>query len=160
MVHNLKLSANNRRRKDFFKLPIADQKLLEELGYKSKLAEVDKAIIANAAFVRQMVAQPQIFSDADLGEEEDEFDGAADEYGEPGTTQLLHFFTLNSNAMQDNLILIVTLMIIPMTTSILTRMTTRYRTQTLTTVIRTRMSSEVTHPQRSGIGQRTSTWTS
>ncbi|PPQ79034.1 hypothetical protein CVT25_002343 [Psilocybe cyanescens] len=55
------LSANNRRRKDVYTLPKADQDLLESLGYKHKLDAVDKAIIANADFLHQMVDDPRIF---------------------------------------------------------------------------------------------------
>ncbi|KAH9947863.1 N2227-domain-containing protein [Amylocystis lapponica] len=55
------LSANNRRRKDFYTLSRPDRELLEELGYKTKLADVDTAILANASFLRQIVANPEIF---------------------------------------------------------------------------------------------------
>ncbi|TFY62950.1 hypothetical protein EVJ58_g3544 [Rhodofomes roseus] len=55
------LSANNRRRKDFFTLPRADQELLHSLRYKEKLAEVDRAILANAEFLNQIVVDPEIF---------------------------------------------------------------------------------------------------
>ncbi|KAF8497391.1 hypothetical protein F5888DRAFT_1588475, partial [Russula emetica] len=55
------LARNNRRRKDIFTLPREDQALIEQLGYKQKLAEVDDAILANAAFLNQIVANPAIF---------------------------------------------------------------------------------------------------
>ncbi|KAH9997135.1 N2227-domain-containing protein [Russula vinacea] len=55
------LAGNNRRRKDIFTLPRQDQALIEQLGYKRKLAEVDNAILANAAFLNQIVANPEIF---------------------------------------------------------------------------------------------------
>lgn len=55
------LSANNRRRKDFFRLPPNDREILSTLGYKEKLAAVDKAIITNAEFFNQIVADPHIF---------------------------------------------------------------------------------------------------
>ncbi|KAH9996103.1 N2227-domain-containing protein [Russula vinacea] len=55
------LAGNNRRRKDIFTLPRQDQALIEQLGYKRKLAEVDDAILANAAFLNQIVANPEIF---------------------------------------------------------------------------------------------------
>jgi len=45
-------------------LPREDQALIEQLGYKEKLAEVDDAILANAAFLNQIVANPAIFEDA------------------------------------------------------------------------------------------------
>ncbi|KAF7375361.1 Carnosine N-methyltransferase [Mycena sanguinolenta] len=60
------LSANNRRRKDFFTLPKADQDLLTTLGYKTKLDQVDTAILANADFLSQVVSDPEIFGH-DLG---------------------------------------------------------------------------------------------
>ncbi|KAH9934174.1 N2227-domain-containing protein [Fomitopsis serialis] len=55
------LSANNRRRKDFFTLPRADQELLSSLGYKENIAKADRAIMANADFLNQIVADPEIF---------------------------------------------------------------------------------------------------
>lgn len=64
------LAANNRRRKDLYSLPLADQQLLEGLGYKDKLIDIDRAIMANEFFIQQMVANPEIF--ADDGEEEEE----------------------------------------------------------------------------------------
>lgn len=64
------LSANNRRRKDIYKLPRADQELLTALGYKSKLHEVDEAIIENAKFIKRIVANPEIFGH-DLEDEQD-----------------------------------------------------------------------------------------
>ncbi|KAJ3800951.1 N2227-domain-containing protein [Lentinula aff. detonsa] len=67
------LAANNRRRKDLFTLPQADQVLLDQLGYKKKLDEVDKAISANENFLNQIVVDPEIFGgDEDVPEEEDE----------------------------------------------------------------------------------------
>ncbi|EPS96381.1 hypothetical protein FOMPIDRAFT_1038167 [Fomitopsis schrenkii] len=67
------LSANNRRRKDFFTLPRADQELLGGLGYKEKLAEADRAILANAEFLNQIVANPEIFGhDVDEADPEEE----------------------------------------------------------------------------------------
>ncbi|KAG7445355.1 N2227-domain-containing protein [Guyanagaster necrorhizus] len=55
------LTANNRRRRDLFTLPKADQDLLASLGYKEKLNLVDDAILANAAFLNLIVANPEIF---------------------------------------------------------------------------------------------------
>ena len=72
----MQLSANNRRRKDIYKLSRADQELLTALGYKSKLHEADDAIIANAKFLKQLVANPEIFGH-DL---EDEDDGEGQEH--------------------------------------------------------------------------------
>ncbi|KAI5119470.1 hypothetical protein M0805_007204 [Coniferiporia weirii] len=60
------LAANNRRRKDFYSLSQADQQLIDELGWKEKLIDIDRAILANAKFVQQIIAEPEIFSDADL----------------------------------------------------------------------------------------------
>lgn len=152
-----KLSANNRRRKDFYTLPLADQKLLDELGYKTKLAEVDKAIIANAQFVRQMVAEPQIFSELDT-DEEDEGD---DVDGDGGMLQTSCPCEPRSNSMKIKLTLIVTLMTIAMTTLKDTPMTIRMRTliriPPQIMAIRTHMSI---HPQRRVTGLQTSTWTS
>jgi carnosine N-methyltransferase len=44
-----------------YTLPHADLKLLECVGYKQKLADVDDAILANAEFLNQIVANPEIF---------------------------------------------------------------------------------------------------
>ncbi|PSS34206.1 hypothetical protein PHLCEN_2v1716 [Hermanssonia centrifuga] len=64
------LAANNRRRKDIYTLPRADQELIASLGYKDKLAEADKAILANAEFLKQIVANPEIFGhDVDYEDE-------------------------------------------------------------------------------------------
>ena len=68
-----KLAANNRRRKDLFSLSTADQQILEALGWKEKLVEIDKAILANAQFIKQMVAEPgSIFSESDEEEGSDD----------------------------------------------------------------------------------------
>ncbi|KAF8909806.1 N2227-like protein-domain-containing protein [Gymnopilus junonius] len=51
----------------------ADQDVLEKLGYKQKLEETDKAIIANADFLSKVVDDPQIFGhELDDDEEEEE----------------------------------------------------------------------------------------
>ncbi|KAG7096057.1 hypothetical protein E1B28_006738 [Marasmius oreades] len=55
------IATNNRRRKDIFTLPKSDQELLTSLGYKEKLDAVDKAIFANAEFLSQIIADPEIF---------------------------------------------------------------------------------------------------
>ncbi|CAA7263368.1 unnamed protein product [Cyclocybe aegerita] len=57
------LSANNRRRKDIYRLPQADQELLGQLGYKQKLDAADKAILANADFLAKIVEDTQMFGD-------------------------------------------------------------------------------------------------
>ncbi|KAH9077810.1 N2227-domain-containing protein [Lactarius deliciosus] len=86
------LAGNNRRRKDVFTLPREDQALLEQLGYKRKLADVDDAILANAAFLNQIVANPAIFENGIPGDDDDQendnegtLDGSRDESlsGEP-----------------------------------------------------------------------------
>ncbi|KIY53912.1 N2227-domain-containing protein [Fistulina hepatica ATCC 64428] len=65
------LAVNNRRRKDLYTLPQADQDLLAEIGYKEKLEEVDRAIVSNADFLKKLVADPEIFGH-DLSPEGDE----------------------------------------------------------------------------------------
>ncbi|KAH7908543.1 N2227-like protein-domain-containing protein, partial [Hygrophoropsis aurantiaca] len=55
------LAANNRRRKDLYTLPPNDKKLLDNIGYREKLNAVDKAILVNAEFLKQIVANPEIF---------------------------------------------------------------------------------------------------
>ncbi|KAL0564051.1 hypothetical protein V5O48_018006 [Marasmius crinis-equi] len=66
------LAANNRRRKDIYTLPKADQDLLGTLGYKEKLDAVDRAILVNAEFLSRIVEDPEIFGhDVDEGEEEE-----------------------------------------------------------------------------------------
>ncbi|KAH9955366.1 N2227-domain-containing protein [Russula dissimulans] len=70
------LAANNRRRKDIFTLSREDQALIEQLGYKQKLAEVDDAILANAAFLNRIVANPEIFENSP-GEDQGEESGLA-----------------------------------------------------------------------------------
>jgi carnosine N-methyltransferase len=67
------LAANNRRRKDLYTLPRADQEILENLGYKQKLADVDVAIQANAHFLGQIIENPEIFGH-DLNSQEPEGD--------------------------------------------------------------------------------------
>ncbi|KAJ4490072.1 N2227-domain-containing protein [Lentinula aciculospora] len=63
------LAANNRRRKDLFTLAKADQGLLSQLGYKEKLDQVDKAILANEQFLNKIVVDPEIFGEDDIPEE-------------------------------------------------------------------------------------------
>ncbi|KAJ7066398.1 N2227-domain-containing protein [Mycena amicta] len=58
---NYSLSANNRRRKDFYTLNKEDQELLARLGYREKLDAVDEAIGKNAEFLTGVVADPEIF---------------------------------------------------------------------------------------------------
>ncbi|KAN0094426.1 N2227-like domain containing protein [Tylopilus felleus] len=68
------LNANNRRRKDLYTLPQADKALLDSIGYRRKLQEIDTAILANADFLHKIVANPEIFGhDVDLVAEVHEF---------------------------------------------------------------------------------------
>ncbi|KAL5478532.1 hypothetical protein ACEPAI_2716 [Sanghuangporus weigelae] len=77
------LAANNRRRKDFHSLASEDQRMLEELGWKAKLIDIDNAILENAKFVKAIIAQPEIFSDADLGEDAE----GAEEQAQQGSSR-------------------------------------------------------------------------
>ena len=57
-----------------FTLPKADQDLLSSLGYKEKLERADAAILENAEFLKQIVANPEIFGiglDSELDESEE-----------------------------------------------------------------------------------------
>lgn len=63
------LTANDRRRKDLYTLPRADKALLDSIGYRSKLQEIDTAILANADILHKIVANPEIFGhDVIVGE--------------------------------------------------------------------------------------------
>ncbi|KAI0827350.1 N2227-domain-containing protein [Trametes gibbosa] len=55
------LNANNRRRKDIYIIPIEDRELLESIGYKERISATDNAIFANAEFLQQLIANPEIF---------------------------------------------------------------------------------------------------
>ncbi|KAG1719874.1 N2227-domain-containing protein [Suillus lakei] len=67
------LAANNRRRKDIYTLPQGDKELLDDLGYRQKLQEVDRAILVNAEFFKLIVVNPEIFGhDLDCPEDADE----------------------------------------------------------------------------------------
>ena len=44
-----------------YTLSKADQDVLTDLGYKEKLEAIDKAILVNANFLNQIVADPEIF---------------------------------------------------------------------------------------------------
>ncbi|KAI0634305.1 N2227-domain-containing protein [Trametes polyzona] len=65
------LNANNRRRKDIYIIPIEDRELLESIGYKDRISATDQAIMANAEFLNQLIANPEIFGH-DMDEEEDQ----------------------------------------------------------------------------------------
>ncbi|CAL1709816.1 unnamed protein product [Somion occarium] len=89
------LTANNRRRKDIYTLPKADQDLLIGLGYREKLAEVDKAILANAAFLNQVVDNPEIF-----GHDPDDFDDGGENVD--GPTHQLDIFQVSHSQYQGH----------------------------------------------------------
>ena len=57
------ITANNKRRRDFFKLPEEDRKLLEALGWKARLDKVDECIAVNAGVLQAFVESPEIFMD-------------------------------------------------------------------------------------------------
>jgi carnosine N-methyltransferase len=65
LARDWQLSANNRRRKDFYSLSAADQSLLRELGWLEKLEEVDERIERNAMFLRDIIDHPEIFVNPD-----------------------------------------------------------------------------------------------
>lgn len=64
------LSANNKRRKDFHRLPKKNQELLEQVGWKQRLEDVDEKIAANQAFLDMIVDHPDIFSHEDADDDE------------------------------------------------------------------------------------------
>jgi hypothetical protein len=49
---------------------VEDQKLLEDVGWKNKLDEIDTAIQANARFLRRIVRNPEIFEGGEHVEDE------------------------------------------------------------------------------------------
>ena len=67
-----------------YTLPKADQDLLNDLGYKEKLEAIDKAILVNASFLAQIVADPEIFGH-DLDENEDASSAESDPATAPCT---------------------------------------------------------------------------
>ncbi|KAF5350512.1 hypothetical protein D9756_008538 [Leucocoprinus leucothites] len=65
------LSANNKRRKDVFRLPRADIELIRGLRFREKLEAVDRAILENAYFLLKIVENPEMFGhDVDYEEYE------------------------------------------------------------------------------------------
>jgi hypothetical protein len=83
-VHISQLVANNRRRKDLYTLSQADRALLDAIGYKKKLKEIDTAILANADFLNRIVADPEIFGhDLSAGE----YDNEDEPNGDPSRHQ-------------------------------------------------------------------------
>jgi carnosine N-methyltransferase len=77
LIHRpAQLAANNRRRKDLFTLHQTDRELLEKLGYKEKLDQVDKAILVNEQFLNKIVVDPEIFGgDNEGGDVQDDDEG-------------------------------------------------------------------------------------
>ena len=69
------LSANSRRLRDYYALPLQHQALLDSLGWRKKIDLVDERIEANARFLKTVVDYPAFFegdSDHDDDEDEDE----------------------------------------------------------------------------------------
>lgn len=77
-TYELKLAANNRRRKDLYSLSLADQEILKEIKWNEKIGLADLAIRKNAALLKRVVAEPEIFMNngplEDDGEEEGDHD--------------------------------------------------------------------------------------
>jgi len=91
------LSANNRRRKDIYLLSQADQDLLGSLGYKEKLDAIDKAILANADFLAQMVEDTEIFGDG--------LDPQTEHDSEQSTSETAYSHTHSSGELYASLVL-------------------------------------------------------
>jgi len=91
------LSANNRRRKDIYLLSQGDQDLLGSLGYKEKLDAIDKAILANADFLAQMVEDTEIFGDG--------LDPQTERDSEQSTSESAHSHTHSSGELYASLVL-------------------------------------------------------
>ena len=67
------LSANNKRRKDVYRLSRADAELLHDLRLREKFESVDRAILENAHFLLKIVENPETFGyDIDKEEHESE----------------------------------------------------------------------------------------
>jgi carnosine N-methyltransferase len=63
-----------------YSLSKADQDVLSGLGYREKLEAIDKAILVNASFLAQIVADPEIF-----GHDLDENEEVISEESDPAT---------------------------------------------------------------------------
>lgn len=75
-----KLSANSRRLRDYYALPLHHQALLDSLGWRTKIDLVDQRIEANARFLKTIVDYPEIFEgDSDQEEHEHDYKGAGDD---------------------------------------------------------------------------------
>lgn len=57
------ISANTRRRRDFYRLPKEDKEILDSLGWRKQLDMVDELIHENAKVLEGIVANPAIFMD-------------------------------------------------------------------------------------------------
>ena len=69
-------------------MPIADRELLESLGYKEKIRKADEAIIKNAEFLNNIVANPEIFGhDLEADIEEDHETGNEPTVASPDESQ-------------------------------------------------------------------------
>ncbi|KAB5592962.1 hypothetical protein CTheo_3597 [Ceratobasidium theobromae] len=59
------LSANQRRRQDYLKLPESERELLDLVGWKQKITHIDAAIERNAEFLLKIIDDPIIFQGMD-----------------------------------------------------------------------------------------------
>jgi hypothetical protein len=67
------LSANSRRLRDYYALPLQHQALLDNLGWRKKIDLVDERIEANSRFLKTIVDYPAFFEgDSDQDEDGDE----------------------------------------------------------------------------------------
>ncbi|KAG8757652.1 hypothetical protein FRC14_001763 [Serendipita sp. 396] len=57
------ISANTRRRRDWYRIPKEDRELLENIGWKTRLDTVDDLILENAKVLNRIVDNPAIFMD-------------------------------------------------------------------------------------------------
>ncbi|KAI0265419.1 N2227-domain-containing protein [Gloeopeniophorella convolvens] len=95
------LAGNNRRRKDLFTLSREDQVLLDKLSYKKKLAEVDDAILANAAFLNQIVVNPEIFG-RDPEDEDNDVGGKPEEASSGAENTDAHSYESHSHSHEHD----------------------------------------------------------
>jgi carnosine N-methyltransferase len=82
------LSANNRRRKDIYRLPRADVELIRGLRYREKLEFIDRAILENAHFLFKIVENPEMFGhDTDHEDYESDHEHADNKHNEGNRQQ-------------------------------------------------------------------------
>ena len=62
---------------------MADQQLLEDIGYKAKLDQVDKAIIENAKFLGDIIAEPVVFGNEGENDEKEQEQEQEQETNDP-----------------------------------------------------------------------------